>query len=127
MKKQAGFTFIELIVFIIVIGITIPSIVMMLSTVLKNTQRLQYQAPATEAASQCLEWFLNTRYKQGYAAIACPSSTVPDFCTVPDGYTIAVNISCQTKYGEVDANYKQINVTVGGLGDATNGLLIANY
>lgn len=127
MKKQAGISLIELIIFIVVIGITLPSIITMLSMVLKNTHKVQQQSPAIESSSQCLEWYLNTRYNQSYDAIICPSSSVPAFCTVPAGYTITVDVSCLTKYGELSSNYKQITVTVDGLGTATNSLIVANY
>lgn len=118
---------IELIIFIVVAGITIPGVVSMLSTVLKHTSAVQLQSPAIESVSQCLEWYLNTRYKQNYDAITCPSTTVPAFCSVPTGYTISVDVSCVTKYGDLTSNYKQIAVTVNGQGSATNSLIIANY
>jgi type II secretory pathway pseudopilin PulG len=128
LKKQiVGFSLVELIVFIVVIGITIPSIVSVLSLVLKNTNKIQQQSSAIQSANQCLEWFLNTRYKQNFAAIVCPSSSVPAFCSVPNGYTISVNVTCLTKYGDLISNYKQITVSVNGLGNATNSLIVANY
>jgi len=104
-----------------------PSIVMMLSIVLKNTKAVQQQSPAMESVSQCLEWYLNTRYKQGYDATTCPSSSVPAFCSVQSGYIILVNVTCLTMYGDIVSNYKKINVTVSGLGNATTSLIMANY
>ena len=127
MRKKAGFTLIELIIFTVVIGIIVPSIVGVLHIVLKKTNAIQQQSPAIESVNQCLEWYLNTRYGQGYDAITCPSSTVPAFCSVPNGYTLSVDITCLTKYGDASSNYKQVTVTVNGLSTATNSLIMANY
>ena len=127
MKKQAGFTLIELIIFIIFIGIIMPSMMSMLYIILKNTNAIQQENPAIESVNQCLESYLNKRYNLGYSSITCPSTTVPTFCSVPSGYTLSVAVTCLTKYSEVSSNYKQITVTVGGLGTATNTLIIANY
>ena len=118
-----GFSLIELVIFIVVIGITLPSIVTMLTIVLNNTNAVQQQSPAIESVSQCLEWYLN----KSYLAITCPSSSVPAFCSAPSGYSIVVNVTCLTKYGDAASNYKQITVTVNGLGKATNSLIMANY
>ncbi len=125
MKKSAGFSLIELIIFIVIMGIIVGGIIAGLMVTLNKTSSIEQQSPAVESASQCLEWYLSTRYSQGYESIACPSTTVPAVCTVPANYTIAVNVSCVSMYGS--ANYKQVVVTVGGKGNAVVSLIMANY
>lgn len=125
MKKQQGFTLIEIVVFITVTGTMISALFIAYSTGLLKTPALLRNIIARQTAQQCMEWFIGQRRLKDYSTISCPSATVPSFCTNPSGYSLAVNISCTTING--DANYKTITVTVSGNGHAQLTSQIANY
>jgi len=124
MKKQQGFTLIEMILFIVVTAILANTIILVLNTSLK-TPAIMQNTIAKQTAQQCIEWFIGQRHLNGYSSIACPSSTIPTFCSSPSGYTLSVNIQCTTVNS--DANYKTITVSVTGNGNASLATLIANY
>jgi type II secretory pathway pseudopilin PulG len=125
MKKQFGFTLIEVVLFIIVIGILGSTILISFNTILQTTPALLQNTLAGQTAKQCIEWFIGQRRLNGYSSITCPSSSVPSFCSTPTGYTLAVDIVCTTINS--DANYKTITVTVSNRGDASLSTLVANY
>jgi len=125
MKKQTGFSLIELVMFITVISVMGSGIFLAYTTGLLKTPTLLQNTIAEQTAQACMEWFIGQRRLNGYSSITCPSTTVPGFCTAPSGYTLAVNITCTTINS--DANYQTIVVTVSGKGDAKLTSLIANY
>jgi len=125
LKIQAGFTLIEIIIFLVVTSIMISTLMLAFSTGLLKTPTLLNNFIADQTAKKCMEWFLSQRNLNGYTAITCPSTAVPSFCTAPAGYTLAVNISCTTINS--DSNYQTITVTASGQGNTTLSTLIANY
>ena len=125
MIKQRGFTLIELILFIIVSAVLANTILLSTSTLLRNTPSLQNSISASAIVSQCIEYFIGQRRNSGYAAIPCPSTTLPSFDVGIAGYTVALNIACTTI--NTDANYKTLTVTVTGLASATSTIIFANY
>jgi type II secretory pathway pseudopilin PulG len=125
MKKQSGFTLIELVLFIVVSAVLANTILLSSSTLLRNTPSLQNSIVATSIVSQALEYYIGQRRNNGYTAVTCPSTTLPSFDTGIVGYTVAVNIACTTING--DANYKTITVTVTGLASSTSSVILANY
>jgi prepilin-type N-terminal cleavage/methylation domain-containing protein len=127
MNKKQGFTLIELVIFIVVIGILAGSILASFNTILRGTARINYQTSATGYAVKCLEWFLGQRHLGGFDNIGC-NSTVPNFCNVPSGYTISTNVSCTANYYNDADHYKTITTTISGeLGGANLSLIIADY
>ncbi len=128
MKKQVGFTLIEVLLLIIVSSILAMTILLSLQTATKNMPNQLYNMTATQTAKLCLEWFVGQRRLQwgnGYLSVTCPSTAVPFTCVAPSGYTLSVDIACTTINS--DANYKTITITVTGSGNATLSALIANY
>jgi prepilin-type N-terminal cleavage/methylation domain-containing protein len=125
MIKQRGFTLIELILFIVVSSILMSTILLSSSTLLRNTPSLQNSIEASAIVSQALEYYIGQRRNSGYAAVTCPSTTLPSFDTGIAGYSVAVNITCTTING--DANYKTVAVTVTGLASSTASVILANY
>lgn len=122
MKIRSGFTLIELIIFIVVMGILAGGILTAAITTMKHSPAVRQQAIAMNAAMQCLDWVLGQRQLNGYNSIPCPSASVPSFCSsLPAGFNISVQIICPV------ANYKTVTVSVSGLGDASLQLLLANY
>lgn len=125
MKKQHGFNLIELLVFIIITGLLGSTILLSLRTILVKTPDMHNQLIANQTAKKCMEWMIGQDRIKGYTFTACPSSTVPSFCTTPSGFSLSVNITCTTL--DTDTNYKTIAITVSGLGDASLSTLIAAY
>jgi len=125
MKTQQGFTFIEVIIFIMVTSLLGSVILLASTTMLQKAPIVQKNAIALQSAQQCMEWFVGQRSLNGYSGVSCPSTSVPSFCTAPSGYTVSVNVSCTTINS--DANYKTVTITVSGVGDAVLSTLLANY
>ena len=126
MKKSNGFTLIELIIFIIVIGIASTTMLSAIDIILKTQHTTQENGTAVQVASRCLEWYWGHNQMKGYSSITCPSTTKPSFCSAPSGFTTAVSVTCTTLYSESTANYKTIAVSVTGKGTASLSLLLAN-
>jgi type II secretory pathway pseudopilin PulG len=124
MKKQQGFTLIELIMFIIVTSILATTILLAFVTALNKTPVVLQNMIADQVAKQCMEWFVGQRRMNGYNSITC-NSTTPTFCSAPSGYTIST--SCNTTTISGDSNYETIAVTVSGLGNASLSYLMAVY
>lgn len=122
MKNQTGFTLIELIIFIVILGLLINSIVLTLRAVLINTPTLNQQMIAMQTARQCMEWFIGQRRINGASSLICPSTPSGTLCTAPSGYTISTSITCTTL--STDTTYKTITVTVSGNGNAVLTSLI---
>lgn len=126
MKKLSGFSFIELIVFIVVTAILSTTILLAFVTALQKTPLDRQQIIATQTAQQCMEWYLGQRRLNGFSAITCSASPpTPTMCTLPAGYSFSNSITCTTINS--DTNYKLITVTVSGAGDASLQSLIADY
>jgi type II secretory pathway pseudopilin PulG len=125
LKKQAGFTLIEVVIFIVVTSILATTIMLAFTNALQKAPTFLNNMIATQTAKKCMDWYVGQRWLNGYSSISCPSTSVPSFCTAPSGYTLAVNVSCTTINS--DANYKTITVTLSGEGDASLTTLVANY
>lgn len=127
--NNRGFTIIELVIFIVIMGIVGVTILASFSAVLKGVSVPRQKTIATQTAARCMEWYLEQRYLYGFnaATLSCPNTTVPSFCAAPSGYTITTSVSCTQLYGEIGANYKTITVTVGGASSAALSLLLSSY
>jgi len=107
--REAGFTLIELIVFIIVSSLLFTTILLGANQALKSAPAIHQQWGAIQAAKRCEEWFLEQRRLNGYSSLSCPSTPSASACST-SGYSISTTISCTTWNG--DSNYKTITVTV---------------
>lgn len=125
MIKHAGFTLIEMLLLIVVVGLLGNTILLTLVPASQGTPLLINGTVAAQTATRCMEWFSGQRLLNGYDSVPCPSSSVPSFCSVPSGYTISVDVACTTLNS--DAAYKTVTVTVGGNGSATLSTLLADY
>ena len=115
MKKQRGFTLVEIVTFIVVTGILASAVLTSLVYALKNTPTLHDNMVATRTAEQCMEWFIGQRRLNGYSSVSTGTS-VPSFCTAPTGYNApTVDVSALTISG--DSNFKSITLQVTGKGD----------
>lgn len=115
-KKSAGFSLIELVVFIVVIGLAVGGVFLAFSTALQKNPLINPQTTANELASARMDIIIGQRRINGFSTLSDPCvSSPPAVCTVPaaiTGYTISSAISTISIGG--DSNYKLIIVTVTG-------------
>ena len=122
---QNGFTLIEILVFIVVSGLLMSTILIGAIFSLKNSPTIHQQWIAIQTARQCMEWFLTQKRFNGYASLSCPSTPSGILCTAPSEYSIQTNISC-TAWNS-DPNYKTISITVSGLANASLSAQIGDF
>ena len=123
-----GFTLVELIVFIVVMGFILATVLLPLSTMLQHSNQQQNATVGVELAQGRMDVLVADKINDGFAAIPIGANpcTSP-VCTtlpLPPGVTITTNV---TSGYEGSTNYKVATVTVNG--DAANEitLLLANY
>lgn len=124
--KQAGFTLIELIVFIVIISIA-ASILFPIMMSLKYSGTLPDQTVAQQLARARMELILERRNMLGFQSTSdpCNDATPPaSGCAVPTDF--AVSSSIATNWNG-DTNYRVITVQVTGKAQATLTDLVANY
>jgi Tfp pilus assembly protein PilE len=124
MHPMQAFTYLELIVFVIVTGLLMQVIFLSTNTVLLNTPSQANQWIALQSARQCMEWFSTQRKLNGYTSITCPSTTTPAVCTVPNGFSINTTIACTT--WNADTTYKTVTIKVSGLSSASLSMMIGS-
>lgn len=117
LHRQKGFSLVELVVFIVVIGVAISSVFLAFQTALTQTPYGNSQTVATLLAQGRMDFILGQRRLIGFANFSdlCTSVSPPAICTLPaaiTGYTITSSITTTT-IGS-DSNYKIITVTVTG-------------
>lgn len=122
--QEGGFSLIEVIVFIVVLGVLVAGLAVAFSSSLKNAPVAGSLDLAAELAQQRMELILAQRRAAGYAAFAdpCPG---PAICTPPTGYSVTSSIVAG--YGTDPTNYKVITVNVSGTSAITATALVANY
>lgn len=122
---MAGFSIIELLVFIIVTSLLMSTIMLGAFQSLRKAPDVHNQILALDTAQRCLEWYLEQRRLNGYNSLSCPSSPSAAACSAPAGLTVSTNIACTTWNG--DSAYKTITVTVSGAASASLSTQIGNY
>ena len=120
-----GFTLIELIIFIVIVSIMGVALISAFSASTRGAPEAGLMTQATQIAQERMELVMAQRRAVSFAAFAdpCPGPG-PAACTPPAGYTVVVVIAPNWNG---DANYKQVTVTVSGLGSATATSIVANY
>lgn len=123
--KQSAFTLIELIVFIVIMGIA-ASILFPVILSLKNAGSMPNQTIAQQLARSRMELILERRYVLGFQSLIdpCNDVTPPAVCTPPSGYAVSATI---TPNWNGDTNYAVITVQVTGNAQTTLTLLVAAY
>ena len=119
-----GFSLIEVIVFIVVLGVLAAGLVVAFSSPLRNSPQAGRLDLVAELAQQRMELILAQRRAVGFAAFVdpCPG---PAICTPPTGYTVTSSIVAG--YGGDPTNYKVVTVNVSGPSPVTATALVANY
>lgn len=127
MKKFiSGFTLIEVVIFIVVSGIIVTTILRASSTGLLGSGESTEQITANNLAQQCMDWMLGNRRLNGFNTYSCPSTPGGSLCTTVTGYTVSNSVTCTT-IGADTTNFKTLTVNVSGNATAVLNTLIANY
>lgn len=122
--RNGGFSLVEAIVFIVVLGVLLASLVVTFGSSLRLSPQAGQIDVAAELAQQRMELILAQHRAAGYAAMAdpCPG---PAACTPPAGYTVTSSFAAG--FAGDPSNYKVITVDVTGTGTARATALVANY
>lgn len=131
-SRQQGVSIIELIAFIVIIGIIGTVILIPLGTMLRDSEDNDQLNVAMMLANATMEWRWGQREHQQWSDFPNGTSTcTQEICTfipIPDGYSVITTIA--TGWSS-STNYKQITVTVTGnklgQGSATLKSLFAKY
>jgi prepilin-type N-terminal cleavage/methylation domain-containing protein len=123
--KKAGFTLIELIVFIVIISIA-ASILFPILVSLRFSGTLPDQTVAQQVARSRMELILERRYITGFTGLTdpCSDASPPAACVPPTDYAVSATIT--DNWGG-DVNYKVITVQVTGKAQTTLTDLVAAY
>ncbi len=122
-----GFSLIEAVVFIVVLGVLLAALVAALGSNLRNAPTAGRIDLAAEIAQQRLELILAQRRAAGFAAFTdpCVPGPGPAVCTPPAGYTVASSIVAG--WGADPVNYKVVTVDVTGAWTTSASALVASY
>ena len=123
-RLGGGFSLIEVIVFIVILGVLAAGLVVAFSSPLRNSPEAGRLDLAAELAQQRMELILAQRRATGFGGFTdpCPG---PAICTPPTGYTVTSSIVAG--YGGDPTNYKVVTVSVSGTSAITATALVANY
>lgn len=132
LAAQRGLSLIELIAFIVIMGISVVALLSMYRAVLPRSVTPAQITIATQLAQERMELILGQRDVLGYSPVTsldpCPGAAI---CTAPSGYSVIVNgADSPVAWSGVTSDYRQIGVQV--LGPDANQLanlsaVIANY
>ena len=131
--QQAGFTLIELIIFIVISGILAVGLAATFSTTMRGAAGSSQLTQATQLAQERMELILARRRAAGFAAMndPCNPGPGPALCTPPAGYTFTpLPTIAATVWGGDAVNYRLVTVTVVATAVAqtvTLTALVANY
>jgi Tfp pilus assembly protein PilW len=129
---QRGVSLIELIAFIVIMGISVTALLSMYRAVLPRGATPAEITLATQLAQERMELILGQRAARGYSPVAsldpCPGAAI---CTATAGYTVLVSgAGSPVLWSDVSGNYRQIGVRVVGPDGnqiASLSAVIANY
>lgn len=122
---EAGFTIIEILIFIVVTSLLMSTMLIGAYTALRSSPDTHHQIIALQTAERCMEYFLDQRRLNGYTALACPSSPTASACSAPSGYSVSTSVTCTT--WNSDNGFKTITVSVSGLSAVSLSTQIGSY
>lgn len=128
MKHQYGYSLIELVIFIIIMGILSSSLLVGLNQATKFSGSPKYLQQASYLANARMQIILMNRHFNGYAALNDPCTVTPALavCTLLDSYETANGFTVSTPVIS-GSNPKTITVSVSGNGSVTVTSSIYNY
>lgn len=125
MKQMAGFSLIEMVIFIVVTGIAVAGIFTAFRTATENGVGVHSQTVASNLANARMAVILGQERMLGFSSFTdpCASGSPPAVCTLPSAlsaYSVSSTIVAEAIGG--DSNYKIITVTVSGPNSAAAAL-----
>ena len=137
MKLPNGFSFIEMLIFIIIIGILAATAAIPFTTASKTSPKIKYQLQALALAQQrmssivgiCHAEELLVNCAQQYEAKRSDPAFA-SFFYVPNGFTVNATFSSLQRapyYPAEDNFYRVITVNVSGLASASLTSLVSSY
>jgi prepilin-type N-terminal cleavage/methylation domain-containing protein len=122
-RRNAGFTLIELVIFIVIAGVLAVGLASVFSTAMRGAAEPGQLTHATQIAQERMELILGQRRAVGFATFTDPCPASPLCTPAPPGFAVNVNIA-PNWLG--DTNYRVITVTVTGPTNATLTALTSN-
>ncbi len=131
--SQCGYSLIELVIFIVIMGIIATALFSGFNTALLGSSAPELGANPMQLAQERMELILAQKRVQGFAGLTAatfdpctstPPSTQAVCTAIPAGYSVSGALAAN--WGG-DSNYKVITVSVTGPGQATLTALVANY
>jgi len=110
-----GFTLIEVVVFIVVVGVAAVALLQMFRQMLPRSPTPAQMAQASQLAQERLELIMGRRSVVGFAGLNDPcSGSPPPLCNTTYGYTVAVTgVSAAVAWnGNPTADFRLITVKV---------------
>ncbi len=111
--KMRGFSLIECLIFIVIVGIAASTMLLSFQNILQNSPNANNQTLAIGLAQERMELLLKQQQINGINFTnPCSGGSPPTICSSPTGsiFTVSDSISNTTISG--DSNYKIITVTV---------------
>lgn len=127
-RGSSGFSLIEAIVFIVVVGLMMAALAVAFGGPLRTSGQAGELDRMAELTQQRMELILAQRRAAGFAAFVdpCVPGPGPAACTIPAGYIVTSSIA--TGWGGDPASYKVVTVSVTGTSSSTSTMaLVGNY
>tara|TARA_B100000508_G_C11455428_1_gene276494 strand:- start:133 stop:513 length:381 start_codon:yes stop_codon:yes gene_type:complete len=126
MRKMTGFTLIELVIFIVILGILVLGLLLAFNVSLEKSVDVEGITRALDLAQGRMDLILGQKKMVGFASFVDPCVASPGLgvCTAPSGYTVTSSIA--NNWGG-DTNFKVVTVTVSGSGTASLTALVSSY
>lgn len=121
MKRQLGFTLIEVIIFIIVLSIVATGLFVSFNTVLALSANPGKNLAASQLAKARMSIILQNRLVNGFSSITdpCSSGSPPAPCSILATFATNNNLFVSSSIGAVSGGIQTVQVSVTGSGTAT--------
>ncbi len=125
-RRAAGFTLVEIIVFIVVVAVLGVTLLAVFSSLLSRSGVPRNISVASQLAQERMEIVLARRAASGYAGFLaafdpCAVSAQPPCAVFPAGYAVTATLAV------LGANLAEVTVAVTGPENATLRAQVANY
>lgn len=124
--NQSGVTLVELIAFIVVVGLLATGLVAAFTSAMKSTPKSGEITQALQLAQERMELILAYKKSKGFTALIdpCTLASPPAQCTPPSGYSVSV--PAFTNWNGSN-EFKEVTVGVTGLQAVTLTAVVASY
>lgn len=120
-RMQSGFSLIELVFFIAIIGVLAAGLSVPFSTLFTQAHTINDQTRAVELAKEGMEFAIGQRRLKGFAAVSTSTVQCGSTPCIVGNNTLAVTVT------SLNVDFKKIRSIVTGAGNATLTTIVANY